>query len=573
MILSSMYKKVIVSALLFVVVATGLALPSFVSAQQPPAGAWWAPTQSEFNQKVNSGDASEIFGERYTQAQVYWIVYSVINLAFGDATMTCAAEGATANGGAAGMAAYQNCLVRNGVAAPESAQKQKDWGFLAVAGMADQMLSTKPASGTKYISYVAQDLFGVPEVNAQEGGFGFNALQPLQSVWAASRNAAYALMTLAVIALAFMIMFRTKISPQASVTVQSAIPRIIIGLILITFSFAVAGFIIDLAYVIQGIISALISSSTLVTEGQQALGAVELFNRINDVRTGIVSYGLITVGIVLVLVVTVGVPLSGVTGGLSVVAGVILAIIVLIVFIVALVKIFWLLLKTYVMIIFHVIALPFAALGYVAMPSSNPFLQLLRSLIGHVSVFVTVSIVVMFAHLIFWNMAGGTLTSVFANGVPGEIFNPYGSSVGSFTTGAVTASLGVPGFAGLDTSQIALFVGLVILLMAASIANNIKSLIITGRPDSRGDGLIGAGIVGGIAGGISGGVVKGAQGLIGGYFGQVGGDVWSKTGGRYIRRVAARNRLAGARRNLGPDAFTGAYKPGSSQESPMGDEE
>lgn len=502
------YKKVLTGLVFIALLAQSLALPSTALAQAPK---WWAPTHREFNEKVNSAPEGEIFGERYTHAQVWWIVYSLINLAFGTSTMECAAEGSNAaanSSAAAGGAAYADCLVQNGVVPPPGFQSDAslnpkrrpgDWGVLALAAMSDQMISTKPASGSLYVASIAQKILGVPEANAQEGGFGFDALQPLQRVWAAARNAAYALTTLAVVVLAFMIMFRTRISPQAAVTVTSAIPRLIIGLLLIAFSFAIAGFVIDLAYVIQGIISYLISqTSGLVTTGQAGLGASDFLNRVNDVATGIVSFGLVTIGTVLVIGTGPVLALSGFTGGLSIVVGMIVIIVILIIFIIALVKVFWLLLRSYVMIMFHIIALPFAALGYIASPSSNLFMSLLRSLIGHVSIFVTISLLVMFAHLVFWNMAGGPIAEAFSSGVPGEILNPYGSTVGGLA--GEPSNLGLPAFGGVGSTQIAIFVGLVILLMSTGVASAIRDWITTGRFMLRSDyGFYQTGALGGLA--------------------------------------------------------------------------
>jgi hypothetical protein len=552
MILLSMYKKILTAFVLAALLAQSLAIPTVALAQAK----WWAPTQADFNTNVNAAPPGEIFGERYTHAQVWWIIYSVINFTLGASTTDCAANGAAVGGTDPGSAAtkwttYTNCLKGTGEIPSEFTSQQRDWGIFALASMSDQMLYTKPISGIKYVEYVAQNIVGVPEANAQQPGFGFNTLQPLQSIWAASRNAAYGLMTLAVVILAFMIMFRMRISPQASVTVMSAIPRIIIGLLLITFSYEIAGFLVDLAYVVQGIIAFLVANSGLRMDND----VIDLFNMMNNVSWGIVSFGIVVVGITLVLAVVIGGLLSGPTGGLSVIASIVIVVLVLILFVIALVKVFWLLLKSYVMVIFHIIALPFAALGYVASPTGNMFLQVLRSLAGHVSVFVTISVVVMFAHIIFWNMAGGFLGVGLLNIIAGaRLFNPYVSE-----TGVLGDTIGLPSFWGVNTANIAMFVGLVVLLMANSVANNIKSLITTGRPDPRGGGgLIGAGLAGGIAGGISGGIMRGGQNLVGGYVGRVGSDWWSKTAGSYLeRRTPAGRSIRAARKRIGADAYTG----------------
>jgi len=60
-----------------------------------------------------------------------------------------------------------------------------------------------------------------------------------------------------------MIMFRIKINPQTAITIQLALPKLIITLLLITFSYAIAGFMIDIFYLIWGIITNLLISQGL----------------------------------------------------------------------------------------------------------------------------------------------------------------------------------------------------------------------------------------------------------------------------------------------------------------------
>lgn len=503
MILSSMAKKLLSMLVLFAILGQTLLVPKVALAQAPPAGAWWAPTPDQFNQKVNDPGipASEIFGERYTQAQVYWIIYSIINFVTDPNVQACAAGASAAGGDAvAKLNSFKSCNIFS--------DSRNIGGMFALANVTGSFFY-RPASGVRYLSYVAQKI-NLPVANAQQAGFGFNtALSPVLTVWAAARDAAYALMILAVIILAFMIMFRTRISPQASVTVQYAIPRILIGLILITFSYAIAGFIIDLSYVVQGIIAALVYQSSLINKNGWSI--VDTFNQMNAVGTGILSYGLLIIAWAFVIGGGAGIIVGAITGGAGFVVFIIVAVIAIILFLIALFRTFWLMLRTYVMIIFHVIALPFAALGYVAAPGGNMFMSLLRSLIGNVSVFVTISVVVMFAHLIFWNMAGAQY-SALSTGVVTGLFNPYRSqALNSFPTGGG----GMPGFGEVDLTSIAIFIGLVILLMAPSVANNVKSLIISGRPSREGLGMVGAGFIGGVAGFAGAQIRQGGLGMAG----------------------------------------------------------
>jgi hypothetical protein len=118
-----------------------------------------------------------------------------------------------------------------------------------------------PASTYVFIQDIGHSLGFLPKpVYAQ--GIGFSGLTPLLGMWKAFRNIAYLLLAVFMIFVGFMIMFRKKIDPKTVVTVQNALPRIVIALLLITFSYAIVGILIDLMYLIMMVvISVLVSAS------------------------------------------------------------------------------------------------------------------------------------------------------------------------------------------------------------------------------------------------------------------------------------------------------------------------
>jgi hypothetical protein len=85
---------------------------------------------------------------------------------------------------------------------------------------------------------------------------GYNQLQSMgiSTLWNIMRNVAYILFVIVLIVAGFMIMFRHKIGGQTMVTVYNTIPNIIVGLVLVTFSFAIVGLLIDLGVFLQGMI-------------------------------------------------------------------------------------------------------------------------------------------------------------------------------------------------------------------------------------------------------------------------------------------------------------------------------
>lgn len=108
-------------------------------------------------------------------------------------------------------------------------------------------LYTPPASGVEYIAHIKNNFLGKPAY-AQTGFEGLNGILKL---WKGFRNMTYILISIIFIIIGLMIMLRVKVSPQTVITIQSSIPKIITTLILITFSYAIAGFCIDIINLFQ----------------------------------------------------------------------------------------------------------------------------------------------------------------------------------------------------------------------------------------------------------------------------------------------------------------------------------
>ncbi len=114
-----------------------------------------------------------------------------------------------------------------------------------------------PASGTMWAYEGLQNAGFIPKTYAAQG-IGFGTVQPFSKIWVAIRDIAYTILVLFIIAIGFMIMFRMKLNPQTVISVENSLPKIVISLILITFSFAIAGFMIDLMYVAIAVIVSLL---------------------------------------------------------------------------------------------------------------------------------------------------------------------------------------------------------------------------------------------------------------------------------------------------------------------------
>lgn len=144
----------------------------------------------------------------------------------------------------------------------------------ALAGLQDTALAmyTHPPAETRlYIADVGKTLGFMPKVQAQ--GIGFSGLSPLLGLWKAFRNVAYAFLTTIMVVIGFMVMFRKKIDPKTVVTVQNAIPRIVIALLLVTFSYAIVGILIDAMY-----LAIMLSAATIASVSPELGYAVALFS-------------------------------------------------------------------------------------------------------------------------------------------------------------------------------------------------------------------------------------------------------------------------------------------------------
>jgi len=257
-----MLKKLLASFLLATFLLTTFSVP-YAEAQ----GNWYNQGFPEWYTKVYDTDnPSEIFGERYTAAQVQWILYSIpaiiINLATqGNTELTTCAFNALfdktilvdecAKGTETHILNIYKSVFDHTKITSDSQQK---------IPLSQLVFRERSLSGIGYVKQKLAKFNLIPEVEAQSPGYGYGKLGIVQDWWKGARDFSYAILVIVTIVFAFMIMFRTKISPQTVITIQSSLPKLVITLILITFSYAIAGFMVDLLYVAIGVISLLMSA-------------------------------------------------------------------------------------------------------------------------------------------------------------------------------------------------------------------------------------------------------------------------------------------------------------------------
>lgn len=119
-------------------------------------------------------------------------------------------------------------------------------GAIGVMGNLITILYTPPFRTGDYVGYLASN-FGIAKP-AYAQTTGFDGLSPVLKVWTAFRNIVYLLFVIVFVVIGLAIMLRVKIDPRTVMTIENQIPKLIIGLLLVTFSFAIAGLLIDLMY-------------------------------------------------------------------------------------------------------------------------------------------------------------------------------------------------------------------------------------------------------------------------------------------------------------------------------------
>jgi hypothetical protein len=413
--MSNLLKKLTLSLLSALIVLFSFAPYLSVKAADPPSptpapvGTWYNPGFAEWWSKVydpSVSPESEIFGERYTAAQVKWVFYSVmaliINNVISPELVSCFLTNTTNLNACASLLTTTAPITNVAIAQPETLPS-----LLSLVFATD-----RPISGISYVREKVSNFSLVPVAKAQGVGFGYNALSVVQDMWAASRNVAFGLFVLAAIIFAFMIMFRVKISPQVVISVQSAIPKLIIALILVTFSYAIAGFMVDLMYVLYGLLS-LVGRSffpalnidprqlfLFLTAGRLgAIGPVGIDTGI----FGLIAVYLIFFAFVFLVAVfyTVGVipgALAAITGigfvslalPLFIILGAIIFVIVLIILIWHCIKIIFTLLKAYANILLLTIFAPLQLVIGIFVPTLS-FGSWIKSFFSNLAVFLVVS--------------------------------------------------------------------------------------------------------------------------------------------------------------------------------------
>ena len=390
-----MFKKLLVS--LFIGLTVFLSFAPYLT----PAKAqttWYNQDFFSWYDKVyntNTSPPDQIFGERYTAAQVQWIVWSFLSLPINLLGSTVQPIALCFFGVLGNVGDIVTCgvnaitFVKNVISTINTAlgTAQINSNTAPLARLFDA--KERSLSGIGYVERLAEKFSPVTEVHAQTG-YGFTAINALQTYWIGFRNMAYAIMVLVVIIFAFMIMFRVKLNPQTVVSVQSALPKVIMALILATFSYAIAGFLVDLTYVVSGLFASLVTMAGFGTSTIAVYNWIVPTNA-SSILGNFLIFGYLLLYTVVFLVAVVWsfvATLSGLSifGMLSSIFMLLVVVWLLILMLWYTIKIPWVLIKNLVSIYLSIVVAPIQIVAG-ALVTSLGFGKWLRKLIAELMVF------------------------------------------------------------------------------------------------------------------------------------------------------------------------------------------
>lgn len=300
----------------------------------------------------------------------------------------------------------------------------------SVFKLISSMMAQPPAHTATYVADVLNTAGVATPVYAQ--GVGFAALDPILGLWKVFRNVAYFFFIVVFIILGFMIMFQQRLGSKAAITAQQAIPTVIVSLLLVTFSYAIAGFVIDLMYLFMFLIVGLFKGI------QASFSAGNLKDPISFTILDLIGFlfssswswqanGLNT-DIVSSLLNAAGAQSQALKSIVSVVGGMTLTLVITLAVLIGTIRLFFELLKSYVVVILSIVTSPLV-LMMGAFPGKDVFWPWLKGIIGNLMAFPTVLLLL----IIYIEFTTGTIAGAVGSSTQGGFMPPFlfGSGAGN----------------------------------------------------------------------------------------------------------------------------------------------
>lgn len=320
---------------------------------------------------------------------------------------------------------------------------KNDGGLIGSIGQMIVTLYNPPTSFGEYITYTKSNFGIVKPTYAQITGNGFDSIKPLLKIWLIFRNLTYMIFVIAFILVGLAIMLRIKIDPRTVMSVENQIPKLIIGLIMVTLSFPIAGLLIDTMWLgTYASINILDPNSEITNKINESpwnffsntLGfwtlpssvGSNIFNITQD-TLGPLGSGNQCLSFSWYSLKCITDVVASTIGGLFV--GILGYLIVLIALMITLVRLWFTLLKAYISVLLHIVIAPFWILTGIS-PSGKPgFGGWLIEIISNLSVFPATIFVILLAKL--FSESFGKNVSPASPFSPPLIGIPNADSIGS----------------------------------------------------------------------------------------------------------------------------------------------
>lgn len=272
-------------------------------------------------------------------------------------------------------------------------------------GLISKTITQPPSSSVEYLADLGSKIGLVKPAYAQDDT-GYKGLSGVLETWKIFRNISYSLFVVIFVVVGFMIMFRSKLNPQTAVNLQLALPKLVITLLLITFSYAISGFVIDMIY-----FTTYLAAGILQTDAKQFINTsfpdlINIFNpwgAADAISNSLAElFPQFSAGDIAQGILTAGNDLFGFSLLHLIVGGAVLY---------SLLKLLIQLVLAYVNIIFQVIFAPIILLLN-ALPAGNTFSSWIKNLIANAAAFPTVAIVIMTGKILMTPGSGNSSSSL-----------------------------------------------------------------------------------------------------------------------------------------------------------------
>ncbi len=298
------------------------------------------------------------------------------------------------------------------------ASLQKGGVTASVFTLIGSMISKPPAHTATYVADVLNTAGVATPAYAQ--GIGFAALDPILGLWKVFRNVAYFFFIIGLIIMGFMIMFQQRLGGKAAITAQQAIPSVIVSLILVTFSYAIAGFAIDLMYLFMYLIVGVFQGiQTGTTKDLVSFTIIDLFSFIVSGTWGFDAIGLNS-DIISKMVNAAGIQNDATRNFIGIIGGMTLSLIISLAVLIGSIRLFFELLKSYVVIILSVVTAPLV-LMIGAFPGKDVFWPWFKGILGNLIAFPTVLLLL----IIYIEFTTGTVAQTAGSDVAGGFMPPF----------------------------------------------------------------------------------------------------------------------------------------------------